>query len=280
MTDEAEPAPAAVGAPTLAELGALARFGTGATYPFRGLGFLARRPHLWGWIAVPVTLLVGMLVTAAWLVLRYVPLVLGAVVAPPANAGLAFFWWLAAVLLMLVLFAAAAVVLWAVSSLLATPFYDALAERVEHEVLGESAPYASWSVVLGDAARSIAHTLLALALYVALSAVVFAIGFVPAVGAVLSPVLGAIVTATFVARELLDVPLARRRLGFGAKLAYLRRHLALFEGLGFTAMLLLWVPLLNFVSMPIAVVGGTLLYCRLVAEGEGVPPPTVPTSAN
>jgi CysZ protein len=254
---------------TLAEGTALQRFGAGFAAPWHGAGFLIRRPNLWPWMIVPVVLLTIGLVAAAWVAWWLAPVLIGGIW--PRPTGGAYNLWRALVIVLgFLVFGVAAIVAWALSTVLATPFYDQMAERVEREVLGLPESPFDWRVALGDAWQSIVHTLLATALYVAISAVLFLLGLVPVVGSVLAPIGEIVLTTTFLARELLDMPLARRRVSFGAKLRYLWRHFALFEGLGASSALLLWIPLLNFVSMPIAVVGATLLYCRLHREGHGV----------
>jgi CysZ protein len=257
--------------------GVARRYFEGFAYPFRGLAFLVRRPRLWVWVVVPVTLMIAMLGGAAVIALTATPWLLSFVVdRPPGGPGFwlalaSAAWFTAAALIGLLLFAVAAVVLWVVSTLVATPFYDLLAERVEWELLGVDDRPFELAVVLKDAARSIAHTLVALLLYAAAMLPVALIGLVPILGEIVGPIAGGVLTVTFLARELLDMPLARRRVSFGTKMRFLWDHLALMEGFGTAAMLMLWIPLLNFFSMPVAVVGGTLLYCRLERQGQGVP---------
>jgi CysZ protein len=247
----------------------LVRFGVGFAAPFRGAAFLAARPVLWCWVGLPVALMAAGVVFAAWFVWTQLPGLVMAFAPPPSGGPFVGLWFGLLLVLMGLAFVVAVVVIGSAATVLATPFYDVLADRVEAEVRGEPPPPVTLDVVLRDAARSIAHTVLALALYAAAIGILGVLGLVPGVDLVV-PVLGGAVTATFLARELLDVPLARRRAGFGAKLAYLWRHFAAFEGLGLAATLLLWVPLLNFLSMPMAVVGATLLYCRLEADGDGI----------
>lgn len=55
----------------------------------------------------------------------------------------------------------------------------------------------------------------------------------------------------------------------------LRGRLALALGFGAALTLLLWVPVLNFFLMPLAVVAGTLLFCGL--RGNAKPPAGVGT---
>ena len=194
------------------------------------------------------------------------------------DGGLLFgLWWGLVGYVMLVLFAAGAVVAWAASTLLATPFYDVLAERVEAEVTDHTPPRLTVAIALGDAGRSIAHTLLAGLLFAGASSLLALLALVPVLD-VLVPFAELGLTALFVARELLDFPLSRRRLPFGDKLAFFWAHLGPFAGLGAVATALLWVPVLNLIVMPAAVVGATLLVVRLEVRVQ--PPQTRLTPAS
>ena len=240
-------------------------FLSGVSVLFEGLRFLAARTALWPWVALPAALMGVGVFSVAWWVWTWTPAAFAAVL-PAPDGGLLFgLWWGLVGYVMLVLFAAGAVVAWAASTLLATPFYDVLAERVEAELLDREPPALTVELALGDAARSIGHTLLAGALFGLASALVALLALVPFVD-VLVPFAELGLTALFVARELLDFPLSRRRLAFGDKLAFFWAHLGPFAGLGAVATALLWVPVLNLIVMPAAVVGATLLVVRLDAQ--------------
>jgi CysZ protein len=260
---------------TLSSLGPFRRFFVGFGYCIAGFRHLWQRPRLWVWAAIPVALMVALVATSLVLTFGAVPAIMAHLWAWPGGPGLGpalgrTAWIAVAATLAVGLFAASVVVLWAISSLFATPFYDVLAEKVEQELLGTDPPPTSWIAILSDAGQSVVHTLLALALYGVALAVVALVELIPGIGTVLGALLGAVVTAMFLAREVIDTPLARRRVSFATKVAFQARHFALMQGFGTAATLLLAIPGVNFLSMPVAVVGGTLLYCRLEREGEGV----------
>jgi CysZ protein len=246
----------------------LHHFLSGAAHFPRGFTFLARRPRLWGWVALPLVILVTVFTAFVIAAAAVIPWSIHQLWQSADGAG----WWLRLALEGLLVFAATAataVALWALSSALASPFHDMLALRVEQEVIGREDPAIPWSIVLGDAARSIAHTLIALSIYAVVMAPLFVVGLVPVIGPVISGVLGAIATCTFVAREILDYPLARRRLAFTAKIGFLRTHLGHFQGLGAVTALLLLIPGVNLLVMPVAIVGGTILFCGIQQQHGG-----------
>ena len=73
------------------------------------------------------------------------------------------------------------------------------------------------------------------------------------------PVLVALVTAWFIALEVVAVPFYRRGFALRNRTAMLRRRRMLAVGLGLPAALLCMIPLLAIVVMPVAFAGGVLV---------------------
>jgi CysZ protein len=235
-------------------------FLTGVRYFGQGFGMLARRPKL---------LLIGMLpavLTTAILVGGMIALVanvghLAALVTPFANdwsggerlvtrlaAGLALVG--VAVLLGLVGFTA-------VTLLVGGPFYERIAERIEDE-MGVTEGHVDlpwWKLLLSGARDGIMLLLRSLMFTIPL----FLAGFLPVIGQSVVPVLVALVTAWFMALEVVAVPFYRRGIGLRNRTAMLRRRRMLAVGLGLPAALLCMIPLLAIVVMPVAFAGGVLV---------------------
>ncbi len=235
-------------------------FLTGVRYFGQGFGLLARRPKL---------LLLGMLpavLTAVILLGAMIALIvnaghLAALVTPFANgwprdgrlvtrlaAGLALVC--VAVLLGLVGFTAATLTV-------GGPFYEHIAEQIEDE-LGVTEVHLDlpgWKMFLTGARDGIATLLRSLLFTIPL----FLAGFLPIVGQSVVPALVALVTAWFVALEVVAVPFYRRGIGRRDRTAMLRRRRTLAVGLGLPAALLCMIPLLAIVVMPVAFAGGVLV---------------------
>ena len=253
-------------------------FRTGLGAPWRGFRFLLAHSELWGWAALPLFLTLWLIVGAGMSALWLTDDVLAWIVPPPDPAdhsARAVAWMLTWDLLWLVaaagVFLASAAVFWVAGHVLAGPFYDKMAEGVEQWFLGAKAETFDWKRVLGDAAWSLLHSLMGLTLYAAVMVPLFALNLVPVAGSVLYTVLATVASSFFLARDLLDVPLSRRRLAFTAKLAYVRANAPVMFGLGLATVVLLAVPFANLVVLPCAVVGGTLIYLR-IEHGEPVSP--------
>lgn len=223
------------------------------------------------WAAAPTLLSILLFAVAVWLAVRYAP-------------GLVERWWptvdatgwraalagaghalakLAAIAVGLVL---AAAVFWFGSRLLAEPFIDPLIEATER-ALGHQATLARWS--LGGLARSLLFTLgdvvLDLALFGVAQVLAVALLLVPVAGGALSAVAGWLIGVWFAALEMSSGTLirgGRRGLARWRSLAR-RRWLAL--GLGAGVTLLLVVPLAQLLTLPVAVVAGTIAALEILA---------------
>lgn len=235
-------------------------FITGLRYFGQGFGLLVRRPKL---------LLIGMLpavLTTAILLGGMIALIanvdhLAALVTPFANgwsggerlavrlaAGFALVG--VAVLLGLVGFTA-------VTLTVGGPFYEHIAERIEDD-LGITSGHLDlpwWKEFLSGVHDGIVLLLRSLIFTIPF----FLAGFLPVVGQSVVPVLVALVTAWFMALEVVAVPFYRRGIGLRKRTAMLRRRRMLAVGLGLPAALLCMIPLLAIVVMPVAFAGGVLV---------------------
>lgn len=264
------PAPAPALLPAILSGTALQRFGRGFSFAFRGLRYLREHPDLWGWVAIPAAINLGFFifgVISSWLL---APQLLGAVWERPAEGGLLMLWVVTA---WIVRFALAAIVgmgVYMVAGLLASPFNEVISEKVEQHELGSAGEPWGWAVFLRDTFWSVVHSLATMVLYVAVMAPLLLLNIIPGIGSAIFTVCSWTVTAFFLAREMLDGSTSRRRMGLAAKLRLVREHKALMGGFGFGTNLLLWIPLVNFVCLPVGVIGATLMYVEL--ERAGVVP--------
>ncbi|MBP2326851.1 CysZ protein [Kibdelosporangium banguiense] len=137
------------------------------------------------------------------------------------------------------------------------PFYELIAEKVEDDLGGvPGAVDLPWWQLLGMGLRD--------GLVLVLRSLMFTIplffaGFIPVVGQFVVPVLLALVTAWFLALELVGVSFYRRGMDLKQRRMYLRKRRGLGFGLGLPASLLCLIPLAAIVVMPVAFVGGVLV---------------------
>ncbi|SDW28381.1 CysZ protein [Amycolatopsis xylanica] len=144
------------------------------------------------------------------------------------------------------------------------PFYEHIAEKVEDDLGGvPGAVDLPWWRLLGMGLRD--------GLLLVLRSLLFTIplllaGFIPVVGQTVVPVLLALVTAWFLALELIAVPFYRRGMDLKQRAVLLRKRRALALGLGLPASLLCAIPLAAIIVMPVAFVGGVLVARETLAE--------------
>ncbi len=241
----------------------LRRFVWAAGLPIRGLRLTATTPALRRLALAPALISAFLVAAAGFAAWTYGGDVAASMLPRPAGDG-----WMASIgraawaawslLVHLVLFGVGATMATLLASVLASPWHDQLAARVEAQQRG--APLmdgdASWSATARDVAQGVSHSLLGLALYLALWLPLQALHLVPVVGEPLHLALAGGLSALFLARELTDYTLSRLRWSFRRKLSLLWAHRAAALGLGAGCLALLC-----------AVVGATLWLCELDANG-------------
>ena len=178
--------------------------------------------------------------------------------------------WLVEVLIALVMAVVGLVVVVMTSTVLASPFNDALSEKVEELTTGVKGPPFRLAVVARDAVRTVALELVKwLGLYAPVMLVLWIVSLVvPVVGPVVLAVVGFLFSAWFLALDYIDWPASRRNEGIGERFKVLGRHPMATLGFGSGVWVFLFIPLVNLLFMPAAVAGGTLLFLDLTAAGS------------
>jgi CysZ protein len=235
-------------------------FVTGIRLFGRGLGILLRSPRLLLIGALPAVLttlllLGGLVALGTWID------DLSALVTPFAD-GWADGWRTAVRLAVgVALFCGAVVVgllsFTALTLAVGAPFYEHIAEKVA-DGLGDGADVAEppwWRLLwwgLRDGFVLVSRSLLC-------TIPLLLLGFVPVLGQTVVPVLLALVTAWFLALELVAVPCYQRGMDLRARRELMRRRRPLALGLGLPASLLCAIPFAALVVLPVAFVGGVLV---------------------
>lgn len=259
--------------PTIAARPSLQEFFQGLGLLGRAFGLIFRSPKLLllSTLCAIVTFvsLVG-LVVLLW---RYTPGLVGSFFArPEAWYGQAA-WYLVLTLTFVVLLVVGANT---VPPLLLAPLQDPLSEATE-EVCGgtPSQPFSLGSFLRG-VVTGISHTLARIFFLILGLVVLLPLNLIPVVGSILWTILGSLWSMIWMAGEHLAAPMTRNLYPFSEVRRMLRERRALCLGFGAGVYLLLWVPVLNTFFLPVAIVGGTLLYRGLLAAGQFPPPPSTP----
>jgi uncharacterized protein involved in cysteine biosynthesis len=266
----------------------------GFRLPFEGARLLLRERRLWGPALVPFLLslaafaiAVGGVVTwagelhgwaTAWLPELEAQRWYAWLWVGPARALLAAF----GALLFLALAAVCLVVAYLLASILAAPFHDVLAARVERVVTGGLVDLSPPGMrgLLREALRSVLEELRRMAFLAAVIVPLSGIGLViPGAQAFCGPaILG--FTIFFLPLDYTSYTLDRRRWAFREKRRWMLSRAPLMAGFGSAAFLACAVPLLNLIAMPLLVVAGTLLAVRYapVSPEAATPGGTAPSS--
>ncbi len=150
------------------------------------------------------------------------------------------------------------------------PFYEHIAEKVEDDLGGVpgAVELSGWRLLVMGLKDGLSLVLRSLMFTIPL----LIAGFIPVVGQTVVPVLLALVTAWFLALELIAVPFYRRGMGLKERRRLLRKRRALALGLGLPVSLLCLIPFAALIVMPMGFVGGVLV-ARDVLTGDAVDRP-------
>ncbi|MEU9689361.1 EI24 domain-containing protein [Amycolatopsis japonica] len=233
----------------------------------RGLGILARSPRLLLIGALPAllttVLLIGGIVALAFWIDD-----LSLLITPFADD-----WspgWQATIRVAVgvavfgVVLAIAMIGFTAITLAVGGPFYEHIAEKVEDDLGGVpgAVDLSGWRLLVMGLKDGLALVLRSLLFTIPL----LIAGFIPVVGQTVVPVLLALVTAWFLALELIAVPFYRRGMGLKQRRLLLRRHRALALGLGLPVSLLCLIPFAALIVMPVGFVGGVLVAREVLAD--------------
>jgi CysZ protein len=245
-----------------------------------GLGVLRRERSLWKLASVPFLLCaVALLATFAGVVTHVGELhafASGWLPSLEAHAWYAWFWvapgrvvlWLAGLLLFAGLAGVIMVAALLLANLLASPFLDALARRVEALVTGEAeeATTEGWLAPVREGGRAALEELRRAAFFLAVQLGLFLVGLLPGGQVVAAPAM-VLVAVLFLPLDYASYTLDRRRVTFREKRRWVLARIPLMLGYGSAAFVTCLIPGLNLLAMPVLVVGGTLLALRHPPSG-------------
>ncbi len=254
-------------APDLAARGAVGRFFTGLSYPLEGFRIVLTHPGTWKYLIAPMFLSLVALVAALYGSVQLVQLMMASQFDPTANLAQKSWFWIVSGFFYVVAFAVTMVFTYVLANLVAVPFNDGLSDRIEQLTLGPLDEPFDLGTMVADLLQSVVHSALSLLLWGFVMVGLLILHLVPGFGNLLSVVATTLATSFFLAREMMDGAMSRRRLGYAHKLRVVRANRAICLGFGLVASVFLWLPGINILLMPMMVVGGTLMYAHLEQRG-------------
>lgn len=151
----------------------------------------------------------------------------------------------------------------AVGNLIAAPFNDVLSEKTEHMLNGTSNTEAfSIVAMFSDVWRTIGDEIRKLSMFVAAMALLLAVNFIPVLGAPVFGVCSVLLTLYFLVVEYTGFVFSRKRIRFRQQRIFIKNHRSQALGFGLAVMLTLMLPLIQFLTIPLAVVAATLFCTR------------------
>ncbi|MDN4486649.1 EI24 domain-containing protein [Demequina sp. SYSU T00039] len=186
-------------------------------------------------------------------------------------------WWgdllaIAAAIAVVVAGGLVAVLLFATLTLtIGQPFFEAISRRVDERLGGlvEAVPDEPWTRA---AIRGVGEGLITVAISIAVSLALFAVGLIPIAGSATAFALGALIGGRLLALELTSYPLARRGVvSRRERISALRPYRARTVAFGAAVFLLFLIPLGAVLAMPATIAGATILV-RGVTPGPSLEP--------
>ncbi len=239
-----------------------------------GFTYLASHPKLWKWAILPTLINLALLVIMIFAFVHYYGDIYGWLTAHLGHLDIenptawylhladALLWilnLLFQILIVILTLVLLLIVSYVLGLIVASPFNDALSERVETLVAGTEPPPFSWKKFATDLVRTIRIETIKAAILLSIPVVLFVLNVIPVAGGPLYVAL----TLTFGAWDLgfayADLPMGRKVLPFRERVRFGLENKWAMIGLGSAFV----IPFFNLIFAAPMVVGGTLLYIEL-----------------
>ena len=243
----------------------------GFTYPLRTLRLLLQQKSLLPYVLIPlaINIVLGILLYSfgvrwglrvvdnwvlqltTWLEPAWLDTAVQ-VLAPVVQGGL-----------ILLLFIGLGFVLLQFGSILGSPFYGQLSEKIEILRAGKlEAPDSMGAGAIAiDIWRAILFELKKLLLLGVIGLPLLLCNFIPGVGTLIATGGGITLASLLVCLDMFDSPLERRRLKFRQKLGIVFRGLPASGSFALACFFLVSIPFMNLLAIPVCVAAGTLFFC-------------------
>ncbi len=240
----------------------IVRFTKGFLYPFNSFAFMHHNRSLYKFAIIPFMINTLVFTLVVYFGFGYFQeLVMSRL--PQGDAWywliLNYFVIIAAVLVIMVLVFFTFAVL---GSLIASPFNDVLSEKTEMLLTGEKQDAVfKWRVFWQDTLRTLVSESKKIAIFVLGMLALLLLHLMPVLGTALYPFLSVAWTVLFLVFEYNGYVFSRKHFTFGEQRRVVFKHAALMSGFGLGIFCVLAIPFLQFVCIPLGVVGAVrLLY--------------------
>lgn len=227
----------------------------GATYALSGIKLITK-PHLRRYVLLPFLINWLLFSAAIWFGSEWIDSLINSWLPDWLNWLRFVIWPLLAILALAIIFSTFSLF----ANLIGAPFNSMLAEAVEKRLNGgQEVPKTGMTGLTKDILISFKSEL-GKFLYFGLRAIPLLILFIiPGVN-LAAPFLWFLFGAWMLAHEYMDYPLANHGYPFTEQRSILRQQRSMLFGFGATILMLTLIPVINFIAMPAAVAGATLMW--------------------
>ena len=167
-----------------------------------------------------------------------------------------FLWPIFALVTLIIVFFAFTLV----ANIVGAPFNGLLSERVEEHLTGiKSDQSGGWRKMINNFIPVFIAELKKL-LYIILLMLLYSLIFIIPVINVIAPILWVFFSAWMLALEYVDYPMSAHNISFKELRKRLKERMLLTFGFGFSTLVITTIPLINFLAMPTAVAGATVMW--------------------
>lgn len=229
--------------------------------------FLYRNPSLFRYAVIPFLINVVVFSVTIFFGTEYFSYLIGNFISPHDSWWWQILAWIARGVGFLVMLVVVFFTFTAVGNLIAAPFNDVLSEKTEHMLNGISSTEA-FSVVamFADLWRTVGDEVRKLSMFVVAMTVLLIVNFIPVLGPPVFGICSVLLTLYFLVVEYTGFVFSRKRFCFRQQRVFIRKHRAQSLGFGLAVMLTLALPLVQFLTIPLAVVAATMFCTRNMDE--------------
>ncbi len=244
----------------------------GLATPFKGIKFLLSNLPLVRYFLIPFGINILIFGIGTWIFYAYFGDLISWVPTWEAWYGKILYYLVSVVFILLyALFMVFGFT--AIGSIIASPFLDVLSQRTEEIYLGKTIdePF-SFKILIKDSSAAVTNEIKKLSMFLALQIILLLANFIPVLGSIFYAIAAPLLTIFFLAFEYMDFTFSRKRETFGQKTRFIFKNKGACMGMGASFFFTTIIPFINFFVMPIAVIGATLLYLKIV--NDQITPPS------
>jgi CysZ protein len=221
---------------------------------------LIQRPGVKRYVIIPLLINIALFSLALWFIYIWADNGIAATVEwlPDWLDWLGWLLWLLlAMLLLIVAFYSFTLV----ANFIGAPFNGRLAEKIEQQLIGYAPPSSGQVYTAAGIKNAVISELGKLGYLASRSLPLLILSFIPVIR-YLAPALWVLFGAWMLALEYLDYPLGNHGILFAEQRRKLQQRPGLALGFGSVIVIMTFIPVVNFLAMPVAVAGATKLWVK------------------